>query len=72
MGWAIRVCHVILTPLFLYYLLIILPVFGRDEDEQVICIIKGVFPDRNIETIDYSDVAKEGGLLNCTTWVITK
>ena len=25
-----------------------------------------------IETIDYSDVAKEGGLLNCTTWVITK
>ena len=52
--------------------LIILPVFGRDEDEQVICIIKGVFPDRNIETIDYSDVAKEGGLLNCTTWVITK
>ena len=52
--------------------LIILPIFGREEDEQVISIIKGVFPDRNIETIDYSDVAKEGGLLNCTTWVITK
>ena len=52
--------------------LIILPVFGRDEDEQVISIIKSVFPDRIIETIDYNDVAKEGGLLNCTTWVITK
>ncbi len=52
--------------------LIILPVFGRDEDEQVISIIKSVFPDRKIETIDYNDVAKEGGLLNCTTWVITK
>ena len=52
--------------------LIILPVFGRDEDEQVISIIKSVFPDRIIEAIDYNDVAKEGGLLNCTTWVITK
>ena len=50
--------------------LIVLPVFGRDEDEQVISIIKGIFPDRIIETIDYNEVAKEGGLLNCTTWVI--
>lgn len=51
--------------------LIVLPVFGRDEDEQVIRIIKSVFPERTIETIDYNDVAKEGGLLNCTTWVIS-
>ncbi len=52
--------------------LIVLPVFGRDEDEQVISIIKGIFPDRIIETIDYNEVAKEGGLLNCTTWVMSK
>ena len=51
--------------------LIVLPVFGRDEDEQVISIIKDIFPDRIIETIDYNEVAKEGGLLNCTTWVMS-
>ena len=50
--------------------LIVLPVFGRDEDKQAIDIIKDVFPDRIIETIDYNDVAFEGGLLNCTTWVV--
>ena len=50
--------------------LIVLPIFGRDEDKQAIDIIKGVFPDRIIETIDYNDVAFEGGLLNCTTWVV--
>lgn len=50
--------------------LIVLPVFRRDEDKQAIDIIKDVFPDRIIETIDYNDVAFEGGLLNCTTWVV--
>ena len=50
--------------------LIVLPVFGRDEDKQVVDIIKGAFPDIVIETIDYNEVAQEGGLLNCTTWVI--
>lgn len=58
--------------------LIVMPKFNRDEDNQALEIIdnqareiiKKTFPDRKIETIDYSDVAKEGGLLNCTTWVI--
>ncbi|MBQ6377265.1 MAG: agmatine deiminase family protein [Prevotella sp.] len=50
--------------------LIVLPVFGRDEDKQVADIIKGAFPDKVLETIDYNEVAQEGGLLNCTTWVI--
>ena len=49
--------------------LIVLPIFGRDEDQQVIDIIKSAFPDRVVETINYNDVALEGGLLNCTTWV---
>ena len=49
--------------------LIVLPIFGRDEDKQVIDIIKSAFPDRVVETINYNDVALEGGLLNCTTWV---
>ena len=50
--------------------LIVLPVFGRDEDKQAIDVIQKTFPDRIVETIDFNDVALEGGLLNCTTWVI--
>ena len=50
--------------------LIVLPVFGRDEDRQAFNIIQNAFPDRVIETINYNDIAQEGGLLNCTTWVI--
>lgn len=52
--------------------LIVMPVFGRDEDQQVEQILKEVFPDKAIETIDFNEVAQEGGLLNCTTWVIKK
>ena len=51
--------------------LIVLPVFGRNDDDQAISILKEVFPDKAIETIDFNDVAQEGGLLNCTTWVVT-
>lgn len=50
--------------------LIVLPVFGRDEDKQAIDVMQKTFPNKVIETIDYNDVALEGGLLNCTTWVI--
>ena len=52
--------------------MIVIPVFGRDEDKQAIDVIKQAFPERDIETIDYNDVAQEGGLLNCTTWVVRK
>ena len=50
--------------------LIVLPVFGRDEDKQAVDVLRQAFPDRAIETINYNDVAQEGGLLNCTTWVV--
>ena len=50
--------------------LIVVPVFGREEDAQAIEIIQKAFPNKQIETINYNDVAKEGGLLNCTTWVV--
>jgi len=53
--------------------LIVLPVFGRKEtDQQVINILKEQFPNKIIETIDYNEIAKKGGLLNCTTWVQRK
>jgi agmatine/peptidylarginine deiminase len=50
--------------------LIVMPVFGREEDQKAFDVIQKVFPDKVIEKIDYNDVALEGGLLNCTTWVI--
>lgn len=50
--------------------LIVMPIFNRDEDRQVLEILQRTFPNKTIETIDYNDVAKEGGLLNCTTWVV--
>ena len=50
--------------------LIVLPVFGREEDSQVVDILRKTFPNKQIETINYNDVAKKGGLLNCTTWVV--
>lgn len=50
--------------------LIVAPIFDREEDAQAVRIIKNAFPNKQIETINYNDVAKEGGLLNCTTWVV--
>lgn len=52
--------------------LIVLPIFDREEDKQVVDIIQKVFPNKQIETINYNDIAQEGGLLNCTTWVMRK
>lgn len=51
--------------------LIVVPIFGREEyDAQAVEIIQRAFPNKQIERINYNDVAKEGGLLNCTTWVV--
>lgn len=50
--------------------LIVVPVFGREEDKEAVDIIQKAFPDKIIETINYNEVAIEGGLLNCTTWVV--
>lgn len=52
--------------------LIVVPIFGREEDKQAVEILQKAFPNKIIETINYNDVAKEGGLLNCTTWVVKK
>ena len=52
--------------------LIVLPKFNVDgnHDEEVESLFKMIFLDRIIETVDYNEVAIEGGLLNCTTWTI--
>lgn len=50
--------------------LIIAPIFNTEMDKEAIAVIQKAFPNKQIETIDYRDVAQEGGLLNCSTWVI--
>lgn len=54
--------------------IIVMPVFGvpGNKDAEAIAKLKEVFPNKIIETIDYNDVALTGGILNCTTWVISK
>ena len=49
--------------------LIIAPIFNRAEDEEVVAILEKAFPNKQVETINYNDVALEGGLINCSTWV---
>ncbi len=52
--------------------LIVLPKFGvaGNRDEDALSLFKKIFPHRNIETVDFNEVALEGGLLNCTTWTV--
>lgn len=52
--------------------LIVVPVFKHEKDKKAVDIIQKAFPNKSIETINYDDVAKEGGLLNCTTWVVRR
>lgn len=41
-----------------------------NKDAEAVVKIKEIFPDKIVETIDYNEVALEGGLLNCTTWTL--
>jgi agmatine deiminase len=49
-----------------------MPVFGvpGNRDAEALAKLKEVFPNKTIETIDYNEVALQGGILNCTTWVM--
>ncbi|MDD6185550.1 MAG: agmatine deiminase family protein [Bacteroidales bacterium] len=50
--------------------LIVLPVFEVEgnRDAEAIETFKRVFPNKIIETINYNEIALEGGVLNCSTW----
>lgn len=51
--------------------LIIMPVFNvpGNKNEEAFNALKKLFPEKTIETIDYTDVAMLGGVINCTTWI---
>lgn len=50
--------------------LLVVPIFGNEQDKGVLAILHRAFPDKQIETLNYNDIALEGGLLNCTTWIV--
>lgn len=52
--------------------LIVLPIFEvkNNKDAEVCNLLRQIFPDRKIETINYNEIGYLGGLLNCTTWTI--
>ena len=52
--------------------IIILPVFGMDEDDLVLSQFENLFSGAKIATINSNDIANEGGILNCITWNIFK
>jgi len=60
--------------LYLNYLqmeqVIIMPTFKSKVDDKAYKLLEGVFKWQRIETIESSEIAKEGGVLNCVTWNI--
>lgn len=54
--------------------LIVLPVFEvkGNKDIEAINLFKQHFPNRKIETLNFNDVGKFGGLLNCTSWNVAE
>ena len=50
--------------------LLVVPIFEKEQDTVVLAILHKAFPNKQIETLNYNDIALEGGLLNCTTWIV--
>lgn len=49
---------------------IFIPAFGLPEDDKALKLFEKLFPGKSIITIDCSDIADEGGILNCIGWNI--
>ena len=50
--------------------LLIIPVFGMKEDEEVVKIFEELFSGQIIKTVESNEIANDGGILNCITWNI--
>lgn len=50
--------------------LVIVPIFDIKEDETVVNLLESVFTSSKVVTIDATEVAREGGVLNCISWNI--
>jgi len=47
---------------------IFFPIYNRREDEKALKVIYDTFPQYKIEPVECSELAKEGGVLNCISW----
>jgi len=52
--------------------LIVFPVFELEgnKDEEAFDLISSLYPNKFIERINITDIAIEGGLMNCISWNI--
>ena len=50
--------------------LIVMPVFGIEEDKQALEYIKALNPNCKIRQMRLRDIAANGGALHCITWNI--
>lgn len=50
--------------------LIVMPIYGMQEDHEAFRLMEAIFPDSTIATIDCNDIANHGGVLNCISWNI--
>jgi len=48
--------------------LIIFPQFGINEDQQALKEIRDYFPNKKIIPLNCTEIAEEGGVLNCISW----
>jgi agmatine deiminase len=49
---------------------ILLPVFGIEQDQAAVDVLKTWYPQHSVVAIDCRELSMEGGLCNCTTWNI--
>ncbi|TVQ43531.1 MAG: hypothetical protein EA362_11200 [Saprospirales bacterium] len=52
--------------------LIVFPIFEtvNNKDNETFDLLREIFPDRIIESLNFNDVGYLGGLLNCASWTI--
>jgi agmatine deiminase len=62
--------------LYLNYLqmenIIFMPVYNLKSDEEAYKVLNDLFKGYRIETVESSELAREGGVLNCITWNIKR
>ena len=49
---------------------IVLPVFGKEEDDKAVRMMEQLFPWKTIYAVEASALALQGGVLNCISWNI--
>ena len=51
---------------------VLVPVFGLKEDDAAVYKLEEIFKGSLVKTIDATEIARDGGVLNCISWNILK